>query len=67
MRSMEQTDKFVEDVITTRLARTDLADLLVGDDNEKVEEIKAEIAKAEARIRKVEAEYDAETIEGRDL
>lgn len=67
MRSMEQADKFVEDVISTRLARTDLADLLVGDDNEKVEEIKAERAKAEARIRKVEAEDAAENIEGRNL
>ncbi|WP_414122811.1 recombinase family protein [Corynebacterium nuruki] len=67
MRSMEQVDGHVNDVMAARLSQPDLADLLHGADDGEARELSAQIEAHQARIARAQADYDAEIIEGPDL
>ncbi|MCK8476922.1 recombinase family protein [Microbacterium aurugineum] len=67
IRSRDQIDAYVTAAIRARLARSDLADLLPSRSDPRIQEIKAEIGAHRARIARAQRDYDAETIEGRDL
>jgi hypothetical protein len=67
MRRREQIDAFVTAAIRARLARSDLADLLPGRNEPRLQEIKAEIGRHRAKIARAQRDYDEEVIEGRDL
>ncbi|WP_426936450.1 recombinase family protein [Brevibacterium sp. LE-L] len=60
MRSREQVDGFVIEVIRRRLARPDLHDLLPGQDEPRIKEIKEEIGVHRARIARAERDYDSD-------
>ena len=65
LRSRRSIDDFVVKLVRARLARPDLADLLPQVDNEEVKRLAGEIGRLEGRIRRIEADYDAELIDGR--
>lgn len=67
MRSREQIDDFVVEVVRRRLALPDLKDLLPSADEPRMKEIKVEIDEHRARIRRAQRDYDSELIEGFDL
>ncbi len=65
-RSSGETDRIVEAVITARLARPDLADLLADTgSSERAGELLAESRRLRERLTTVEADYDAGLIDGR--
>ncbi|GAA4395456.1 recombinase family protein [Brevibacterium pityocampae] len=67
MRSRKQIDDWVIRVIRERLSRPDLADALVLPDEPRLDAIRELIAKHEAKIKRAQADYDAEIVEGFDL
>lgn len=60
-------DDFVLAVIRARLGRDDLADLLPTADDDEVDAIDDELAELRAKLARVQADYDEELIEARDL
>ena len=60
-------DDFVLAVIRARLGRDDLADLLPTVDDDEVNAIDDELAELRAKLARVQADYDEELIEARDL
>ncbi len=65
-RSGNEVDPFVETLTAERLARPDLADLLVAPvDTERAGELLAEAGRLRDRLATVEADYDAGLIDGR--
>ncbi len=65
-RSGNEIDPFVEAVITARLARPDLADLLTdAGSTERAGELLATVRRLRGRLVTVEADYDAGLIDGR--
>lgn len=60
-------DDFVLAVIRARLGRDDLADLLPTADDDEVGAIDEELAELRAKLARVQADYDEELIEARDL
>jgi site-specific DNA recombinase len=64
-RSGAQVDGYVLAVIRARLGRPDLAELLAVDDSAAAAGRAAEIKRLRARLVKIEADYDAELIDGR--
>ncbi|MCG2621771.1 recombinase family protein [Arthrobacter sp. I2-34] len=67
VRSREQIDDFVVEVVRRRLALPDLHDLLPSADEPRLQEIKEEINEHRARIHRAQRDYDDELIEGFDL
>lgn len=67
IRSREQIDAFVLETVRARLARPDLAQLLPATNDPRLAEIKTQIGKSRAKIRRAQRDYDAEVIEGHDL
>ncbi|MGY4100520.1 recombinase family protein [Nocardia sp. R16R-3T] len=63
-RSREQVDEFVLKFVRRRLARTDLADLLVQPDDDRVEALVAQEKIQRARIERARSDYKAELIDG---
>ncbi|GAA6524382.1 recombinase family protein [Intrasporangium sp. DVR] len=65
-RSGRNVDAFVRDVIEERLSRPDLGDVLASRiDNAKADVLLAESHRLQARLATIEADYDAELIDGR--
>ena len=60
-------DDFVLAVIRARLGRDNLADLLPTVDDDEVNAIDDELAELRAKLARVQADYDEELIEARDL
>ncbi|MDE9364124.1 recombinase family protein [Luteipulveratus sp. YIM 133132] len=60
MRSREQIEKFVVEVVRRRLALPDLQDLLPRADEPRLREIKKEIDAHRARIARAERDYDSD-------
>lgn len=60
MRSREQIDAFVVEVVRRRLALPDLQDLLPVADEPRLREIKEEIGVHRARIARAERDYDSD-------
>jgi site-specific DNA recombinase len=58
-------DEFVVTVIRERLRRPDVADLLTASESEDVRRAAAEIRRLRARLAMIEADYDADMIDGR--
>lgn len=65
LRSIAPVDRFVLAVLRERLARPDLADVLTAPEDGKARELTAEITRLRARLKKIEADYDAGLIDGR--
>lgn len=66
VRSRNRIDGYVTAVIRARLARTDLVDLL-PQGNADTSAVDAELAELKAKLARVQADYDSELIEARDL
>lgn len=64
-RSQRPVDDFVIQAVRGRLGRADLADLLPRTDSAELARLNAEVTRLEGRIRRIEADYDAELIDGR--
>ena len=64
-RMGESIDKFVHSIIRARLARPDLADLLATPDTDATKALSARISDLRARMSNIEADYDANLIDGR--
>jgi len=65
-RSGNEIDPFIEAVVTERLSRPDLADLLAGSgDSDRAEELLAQARRLRDRLATIEADYDAGLIDGR--
>ncbi len=65
-RSGTEVDPFVEALVAARLARPDLADLLVDDSStERAGELLAEVRTLRDRLASIEGDYDAGLIDGR--
>ena len=64
-RMGESIDVFVRGVIRARLARADVADLLTVPDTDAAKALTAQIGGLRARLGKIEADYDADLIDGR--
>lgn len=60
MRSRDQIDAFVVEVVRRRLALPDLRDLLPSEDDDRLQEIKQEISAHRARIARAERDYDSD-------
>lgn len=60
MRSREQIDAFVVEIVRRRLALPDLRDLLPSEDDDRLQEIKQEISTHRARIARAERDYDSD-------
>lgn len=58
-------DTFVTAVIRARLSRPDATDLLAEPDTEAARHLAAEISNRRARLVRIEADYDADLIDGR--
>jgi site-specific DNA recombinase len=58
-------DDYVLDVLRARLARADLADVLAAPEGDKARAVADEIKQLRARLVTIEADYDAELIDGR--
>lgn len=67
MRSREQIDAFVVELVRRRLALPDLQNLLPTADEPRMREIKEEINEHRAKILRAQRDYDDETIQGLDL
>lgn len=65
MRSREQVDAFVVEIIRRRLALPDLHDLLPSEDDDRIQEIKQEISTHLARITRAERDYNSDDEDGR--
>lgn len=65
VRSGNQVDTYVMDVLRKRLARDDLADLLTPADSDEARGLAEEIASLRARMARTEADYDDDLIDGR--
>lgn len=66
VRSRNRIDGYVTAVIRARLPRTDLVDLL-PQGNADTSAVDAELAELKAKLARVQADYDSELIEARDL
>jgi site-specific DNA recombinase len=64
-RMGESIDAFVRGVIRARLARPDVADLLAVPDTDAAKRLSARIEGLRFRLGKIEADYDADLIDGR--
>lgn len=64
-RSHGPVDRFVIEMIRDRLARPDLALLLPAEESGEAKRIGDEIGRLRARLARIEADYDAELIDGR--
>lgn len=60
MRSREQVDAFVVEIIRRHLALPDLRDPLPSEDDDRMLEIKQEISTHRARITRAERDYDSD-------
>lgn len=58
-------DTFVRGVVRERLSRPDVADLLAVPDTDAAKLLSAQIAGLRGRLGKIEADYDADLIDGR--
>ncbi|CAN5823884.1 recombinase family protein [soil metagenome] len=58
-------DTFVSTVIRARLARPDLTDLLAPVDDDRAQQLGAEVTRLRGRLAAIEADYDAGHIDGR--
>lgn len=58
-------DTFVRGVIRARLARADVRDLLAVPDTDAAKRLTAQISALRVRLGKIEADYDADLIDGR--
>lgn len=67
LRSRAQVDTYVLAVVRARLGRADLADLLPTASDADVAAIDEELTELRAKLSRVQADYDAELIEARDL
>lgn len=67
MRSREQIDDFVIEVVRRRLAAPDLLDLLPSAEGPRLSELKEQINEHRAKILRAQRDYDNELIEGFDL
>lgn len=67
MRSREQIDDFIIEVIRRRLATPDLLDLLPSAEGPRLSELKEQINEHRAKILRAQRDYDNELIEGFDL
>jgi DNA invertase Pin-like site-specific DNA recombinase len=65
IRVAASADNFVLKHIRARLARPDLADVLAGQGDPKAEQAAAEVKRLRGRLTRIEADYDAELIDGR--
>jgi DNA invertase Pin-like site-specific DNA recombinase len=63
-RSQWNIDDFVVEVIRTRLARPDLADLLAPEESAQAKEVGEEVRRLQARLVRFEEDYDAGDIDG---
>lgn len=64
-RMGESIDVFVRGVVRARLARPDVADLLAVPDTAAAKALSVRITCLRARLGKIEADYDADLIDGR--
>ncbi|MHC1559891.1 recombinase family protein [Actinomycetospora sp. C-140] len=64
-RMAPSIDAFVRGVIRERLSRPDVSDLLTEPDNGEAVELAQEVAELRGRLVQVEADYDADLIDGR--
>jgi DNA invertase Pin-like site-specific DNA recombinase len=64
-RGQAPINAMVVEAVRGRLGRADLADLLPRGDSGEVARLNAEITRLEGRVRRIEADYDAELIDGR--
>ena len=67
MRSREQIDDFVVEVVRRRLGAPDLLDLLPSAEGPRLNELKEQINGHRAKILRAQRDYDNELIEGFDL
>ena len=67
MRSREQVDDFVIEIVRRRLAVPELLDLLPSADGPRLRELKEQMSEHRAKIRRAQRDYDRELIEGFDL
>jgi site-specific DNA recombinase len=65
IRVAASVDDFVLKHIRARLARADLADVLAGQGDPKARQAAAEVKRLHGRLIRIEADYDAELIDGR--
>jgi DNA invertase Pin-like site-specific DNA recombinase len=64
VRSGASIDRYVLEILRERLARPDLADLLTEPGNEQAAQATADIKRLRGRLKRIEADYDAELIDG---
>jgi site-specific DNA recombinase len=64
-RSAVPIDEFIVRVLRARLARPDLADLLVAPETDDARQVAAEITSLRTRLARTEADYDADLIDAR--
>lgn len=67
MRSRELIDDWVLRLVRERLSRPDLADAIPTGDEPRLQAIAAEIGTRQGRIKRAQAEWDDDIIEGFDL
>lgn len=67
MRSREQVDAYVLETVRARLARPDLRMLLPSRDEPRARAIATEIDHHRGRVKRAQADYDAEYIDGAHL
>jgi len=67
MRTRDQVDDWVLQVVRARLAVPDLADVIPQRDNPRVQAVQAQIGTHQARLRRAQHDYDEMLIEGYDL
>jgi DNA invertase Pin-like site-specific DNA recombinase len=65
VRSGASIDRYVLEILRERLGRPDLAALLTEPGNEQAAKATAEIKRLRGRLGRIEADYDAELIDGR--
>lgn len=63
-RARPDIDTFVVAAVRARLGRADLASLLPRADSEEVARLTAEVTRLERRVQRIQADYDAELIDG---
>lgn len=64
LRTREPIDEFVVKLVRARLGRADLTDLMPRTDSAEVGRLNTRITQLEGRMRRIEADYDAELIDG---
>src|SRR5699024_11072880 len=67
MRTRDQVDDWVLQVVRARLAVPDLAGVIPQRDNPRVQAVQAQIGTHQARLRRAQHDYDEMLIEGYDL